>query len=231
MCSTYVISSAMFPIFLVTGCSVKGFSDDSSESIELKTSRVRSEKNNKSVKDSIVETAHKVLLSTNRGRVLELGWDEGKDNCYILSGFSQEEQDGFVQKGIKRLENIAKALQLGNDVRGKASGILSCYYLEKKDFKHGINWAFYGVSLGSYSCAEVLYSCYTTGQGTVHDYEEACKWKFIGSALGSELCRKQILEDKKRSRRSQEFAKKLDEGNRRAKEWEYDHPDLFVSFE
>jgi len=55
--------------------------------------------------------------------------------------------------------------------------------------------------------------------------------KFIGSALGSEFCRKQIVEDKKRSHRNQDFAKKLDEGNRRAKEWEHDHLELFVSFD
>lgn len=230
MSNMYVISSALLSISIVTRCSTTGFNNDSSkESMVLKP--IDKKENNKNLYDSIVETAHKVLLSTNRGRVLELGWDEGKDNCYILSKFSKEEQEGFVQKGITRLENIAKALQLGNDVRGQASGLLSCYYLEKNDFKNCLKWAFYGVSLGSYSCAEVLYSCYTTGQGTVHDYEEACKWKFIGSALGSELCRKQILEDKKRSHGNQEFAKKLDEGNRRAKEWERDHPDLFVSFE
>jgi len=181
MCS---ISSALLSIFLVTGCSATGFNSDSSkESKELKPNvRHENDKNKKSLKDSIVETVFNLLTSTSRGKVLVLGWDDGKDNHYILSGFSQEEQEEFVQKGITRLENIAKALQLDNDVRGTASGILSYYYLEQKDFKNCLKWAFYGVNLGSYSCAEVLYNCYTTGRGTVHDYEEACKWKFIGSA-------------------------------------------------
>jgi len=230
MSNIRIISSALLSTILVTGCSKTGVNSDSFNESKSIVKR-ENNKDKKSLYDLIVEDAYKVLTSTSRGRVLLIGWDEGKDNCYILSEFSHEEQEEFVQKGLTRLDNITKALQLENDVRGKASGLLSYYYLEKKDFKHCLKWAFYGVSLGSYSCAEVLYSCYTTGQGTVHDYEEACKWKFIGSALGSELCRKQILEDKKRSHGNQEFAKKLDEGNRRAKEWERDHPDLFVSFE
>jgi len=213
--SKFVLTGLLGSVVL-TGCSVTGADCEPvvKESAPLK-----------------VLTPYESLTSTNSGKVLLLGWDEAKSNGYVSSSLSEEQKESYTQKGLKRLESMATSSQLDEAANGKASAILSFYYMEKKDFKNSLRWGFYGVTKGSSSCAESLYAIYITGMGVVQDYEEAYKWKYIASALGSEKFQKLIVEDIRKSRSNILFSQKLEEGNRRAKEWEREHPELFISFD
>lgn len=174
-----------------------------------------------------IENYSKEPSLTYEDQFLNLGWLLEKKEGEIPSDLSSEEREAYIKQGIKLYEAHASSLETDEESKAKACGNLSVYYINKRDYKSAIKWAFLGVEKGSNRSAESLYICYLLGIGVVQDFSEAYKWKYIAAALGNENCQSSLFEDTKKSVNNPTFEKKLEEARSRAKEWEFNHPKVF----
>lgn len=167
------------------------------------------------------------LMQTWEGFVLVYGWHEAKDCGYDVSLLSMDERNLAIEAGLFFL-----SMNVDNKEQAKLNTMaLANYYLEKKDYKKAMYWAFKGAENGCPQCMMILSNAYRSGVGLVQDFIEGVKWIYLGAAVGEKSCLNWLNENISTGMTNSYIAPVLIEGQKRASQWMSEHPEIFISLD